>query len=60
MPPLPDQIQQRPGHLRKEYYFLQNMFKGFMKSKTSLTRHSKELAMYELSGAYYADWERKN
>ena len=44
----------------KEYYFLQNMFKGTWKSTTTLTRHSKELVMYELSGAYYADWERKN
>ena len=43
-----------------EYYFLQNMFKGTWKSTTTLTRHSKELVMYELSGAYYADWERKN
>ena len=44
----------------KEYYFFQNMFSGSWKSTTSLTRHSNELVMYELSGAYYADWERKD
>lgn len=43
----------------KDYYFFQNTFSGTWKSNTSLSRHSKELVMYELSGAYYSDWSRK-
>lgn len=40
----------------KEYYFQQDVSYG---GDTSLARHSKELAMYELSGTYYANWKRK-
>ena len=43
-----------------DYYFLQNMLSGTFKSNTSLSRHSKELVMYELGGAYYSVWSRKN
>jgi hypothetical protein len=43
----------------KEYYLLQNMFAGMWKARTKLSRHSKELVMYELSGAHYANWTRK-
>jgi hypothetical protein len=43
----------------KEYYFLQNTFVGTWKADTSLSRHSKELVMYESSGARFADWSRK-
>ena len=42
----------------QEYYFLQNtLFSGF-KGATSLARHSKELVLFEASGAYYSDWTR--
>ncbi len=44
----------------KEYYFLQNVFFGTWKAKTSLSRHTKELVMYELSGAWYSDWKEKS
>lgn len=43
----------------KDYYFLQNTFTGFWKARTSLTRHTKQLVMHELSGAYFANWKRK-
>jgi hypothetical protein len=43
----------------KGYYFLQDTFTGMWKSRTKLSRHTKELVMYELSGAYYSDWKRK-
>jgi len=43
----------------KDYYFLQNVFSGRWKETTSLSRNTKELVMHELSGAWFADWERK-
>ena len=43
----------------KDYYFLQDTFMGAWKARTALTRHSKELVMYELEGAYFSDWKRK-
>lgn len=43
----------------KEYYLLQDMFMGAWKPRTTLSRHSKELVLYELNGAYFADWKRK-
>ena len=43
----------------QEYYFLQNTLSGTFKQRTSLSRNSKELVLYELSGAYYSDWKRK-
>ena len=43
----------------KDYYFLQDTFMGMWKARTALTRHTKELVMYELSGAHYSDWKRK-
>lgn len=43
----------------KAYYLLQDTFSGMWKSRTRLSRHTKELVMYELSGAHYADWTRK-
>jgi hypothetical protein len=43
----------------KDYYFLQNTFMGAWKAKTGLSRHAKELVMYEAEGAYYSDWKRK-
>lgn len=43
----------------KDYYFLQDTFMGMWKARTALSRHTKELVMYELSGAYYSDWKRK-
>lgn len=43
----------------KDYYFMQNMFMGMMNPKTTLTRHSKELVMYEVNGSYYSDWKPK-
>ncbi len=49
-------INLEPG---KDYYFLQNTFMGTWKAHTTLSRQSKELVMYELSGAYYSDWKLK-
>ncbi len=43
----------------KDYYFLQDTFTGAWKTRTALSRHTKELVMYELGGAYYSDWKRK-
>ncbi len=43
----------------KDYYFLQDSFMGAWKAHTTLTRHTKELVMYELDGAYFSDWKRK-
>lgn len=43
----------------KEYYFLQNTFQGILRWDTQLSRHSPELVMYELNGAYYSEWRRK-
>lgn len=43
----------------KDYYLLQDTFMGAWKARTALTRHSKELVMYELEGAYFSDWKRK-
>jgi hypothetical protein len=43
----------------KDYYFLQNTFMGNWKAKTGLSRHAKELVMYEMDGAYFSDWKRK-
>jgi hypothetical protein len=42
----------------KEYYFFQDTFMGTWKAKTGLSRHSKELVLYELEGVYYSDWKR--
>jgi len=42
----------------KDYYFLQNTFMGW-KAHTTLSRHTKELVMYELNGAYFSDWKRR-
>ncbi|HSE50220.1 MAG TPA: hypothetical protein VLA96_13520 [Terriglobales bacterium] len=44
----------------QEYYFFQDTFMGTWKAKTGLSRHSKELVMYELEGTYYSDWKRKS
>lgn len=43
----------------QEYYFLQNTLMGAWKARTTLSRNSKELVMYELSGANRSDWTRK-
>jgi hypothetical protein len=43
----------------KDYYFLQDTFTGTWKAQTTLSRHTKELVMYELNGAYFSDWKRK-
>jgi hypothetical protein len=43
----------------KEYYFLQNIFMGAFKARTSLSQQSKEIVLHEMSGAEYSDWERK-
>lgn len=43
----------------KDYYFLQDTFMGSWKAHTTLSRHAKELVMYELEGAYFSDWKRK-
>lgn len=43
----------------QEYYFLQNTLMGSWKADTMLSRHTKELVLYELSGAFHAKWVRK-
>jgi hypothetical protein len=43
----------------KDYYFLQDTFMGAWKARTTLSRHTKELVMYELNGADFSDWKRK-
>ena len=43
----------------KDYYFLQDMFMGAVKASTTLSRHTKELVMYQLNAAFYSDWARK-
>lgn len=43
----------------KDYYFLQNVFMGAWKGQTHLSQNSKELVMYEMSGANFADWKAK-
>jgi hypothetical protein len=43
----------------KDYYLLQDTFMGAWKAHTTLSRHTKELVMYELNGAYSSDWKRK-
>lgn len=43
----------------KGYYFFQDTFKGRLKPRTTLSRHSKGLVMYEVNGAYYSDWKPK-
>jgi len=43
----------------RDYYFLQNIFTGAWKARTSLSQQSKEIVLHELSGAEYADWKRK-
>jgi hypothetical protein len=48
-------VKLEPG---KEYYFFQDTFMGTWKAKTGLSRHSKELVLYELEGVYYSDWKR--
>ena len=43
----------------KDYYFLQDPFMGGAKTRTTLTRHSKELVMFLVDASYYADWKPK-
>jgi hypothetical protein len=43
----------------KDYYFFQDIFMGAWKARTRLSRHTKELVMYEVQGAYFSDWKRK-
>jgi hypothetical protein len=43
----------------QDYYFLQNTFMGAWKARTTLSRQTKELTMYELQGAYWSDWKLK-
>lgn len=62
--PLVSQVENASGfriklEAGKDYYFLQDTFMGMWKARTALSRHTKELVMYELSGAHYSDWKRK-
>jgi hypothetical protein len=43
----------------KDYYFMQNMFMGMMQPKTTLTRHTRELVMYEVNGSYHSEFAPK-
>jgi hypothetical protein len=40
----------------KEYYVTQTLYAEGVKTKTFLTRHSKELVAYELLGSLFTDW----
>lgn len=44
----------------KTYYFLQNIFQGVAKWRTSLSRNGPELVTYLMRGTYFADWSRKD
>ena len=44
----------------KDYYFLQHTSIGWTSPQTSLSRQSKELVMYEVSGSYFATWKRNH
>ena len=47
----------------KDYYFFQNTYiemSFLITVKTSLTRQTKELALYELNGAKLSVWKKKN
>lgn len=41
------------------YYFLQYASYGDLKTQTRLVRHTKELVMYQLNGAYHSVWSRR-
>ena len=41
------------------YYFFQDTFAGILKNRTGLSRHTKEVVMYELNGADYSLWRSK-
>ncbi len=43
----------------KDYYFLQDVWMGTWKGKTTLSRHSKELVTFEMNGAYHSEWKAK-
>lgn len=43
----------------KDYYFLQNVWMGTWKGKTTLSQHSKELVTFEMNGAWQSDWKAK-
>ena len=44
----------------KDYYLLQNILMGAWKGRAILSRHSKEYVLFEASGAYLSDWQRKD
>ncbi len=43
----------------KDYYFLQDVWMGTWKGKTTLSQHSKELVTFEMNGAYHSEWKPK-
>jgi hypothetical protein len=45
--------------VRREWFCATHPDIAVVKSPTVLSRHSKELVLYELSGADYANWKRK-
>ena len=46
-------VKLEAGHV---YYFFQDVLEGG--DRTSVSMHSKELALFEMSGAAYSDWRR--
>jgi len=40
----------------KEYYLTQTLYAKGIRLRSFLTRHSKELVMYEVSGSLWSDW----
>jgi hypothetical protein len=40
----------------KDYYFTQSLYAKGFRLRSFLTRHSKELVMYEVAGSLWSDW----
>jgi hypothetical protein len=40
----------------RDYYLTQTLYPKGFSMRTFLTRHSKELVMYEVAGALWSEW----
>jgi hypothetical protein len=40
----------------KDYYLTQTLYAKGIRLRSFLTRHSKELVMYEVAGSLWSDW----
>jgi hypothetical protein len=43
----------------KDYYFTNDWGIGSGEVRSGLTRHSREIVMFYVSGAWYSDWQQK-